>query len=170
MKFPHQCPLEKTSFKKEKENNYLRPTANSHLWSNVPISLCSLPLTTQTSERGKKGAGNLALRFPFFCTTARICFLPVGSMRIELGCVPGALKYRETMARRRVIDDSQKPRLGQEMRGCEAAVMNQRLQVRTRRYWKECWTAGAGLCCVTACRGRLGLLIDLEADGGKVCP
>lgn len=48
--------------------------------------------------------------------------------------------------------------------------MNQRLQVRTRRYWKECWTAGADLCCVTACRGRLGLLIDLEADGGKVCP
>lgn len=53
-------------------------------------------LTTQTSERiKKKEAGNLALRSPFFCTTAHICFLPVGSMRIELGSVPGALKYRE---------------------------------------------------------------------------
>lgn len=48
--------------------------------------------------------------------------------------------------------------------------MNQRLQVGTRRYWKECRSAGAGLYGVAAGGERLCLLIDLAADGGKVRP
>lgn len=54
-------PLGENISQERKRKQLLAAEANSHLWSNVPIPLRSLPLTTQTSERGKKGAGNLAL-------------------------------------------------------------------------------------------------------------